>query len=250
MITEKPHYNAGMSAAMQFVAFIGLTVGLLILGNLVALGTIYVTYGIQTVKLIMDFDLSKPQAIKALWILQILGTTMPILLTPIIFGTLIIKEPKAYLKTNFHFLPVLLLIVFSVMVISSPIMEVLVLLNQKMVLPEFLKGVENWMRASEQQAQKATEALLHMNSWWDVVVAVLFIGLVTAVAEELMFRGCLQTIFIRWTHNTHVAIWITAALFSAFHMEFFGFFPRLMVCFLVTLPPGAAVFGRRYGHIF
>jgi membrane protease YdiL (CAAX protease family) len=44
-----------------------------------------------------------------------------------------------------------------------------------------------------------------------------------------MFRGCLQTIFLQWTGNIHAAVWITAILFSAFHMEFFGFLPRLML---------------------
>ena len=34
---------------------------------------------------------------------------------------------------------------------------------------------------------------------------------------------------MRWTKNYHVAVWITAILFSAFHMEFFGFLPRLML---------------------
>jgi hypothetical protein len=44
-----------------------------------------------------------------------------------------------------------------------------------------------------------------------------------------MFRGVIQTIFVRWTKNTHAAVWITAILFSAFHMEFFGFLPRLLL---------------------
>ena len=44
-----------------------------------------------------------------------------------------------------------------------------------------------------------------------------------------MFRGCLQTILLKWMRNKHTAIWITAILFSAFHMEFFGFLPRLLL---------------------
>jgi hypothetical protein len=44
-----------------------------------------------------------------------------------------------------------------------------------------------------------------------------------------MFRGVIQTIFVRWTKNVHAAVWITAILFSAFHMEFYGFLPRLLL---------------------
>jgi len=98
-------------------------------------------------------------------------------------------------------------------------------LNQKMILPHFL----SWMRDKEDQAQKLTDAVLQMNTVWDMIMDLVLIGLLTAIAEEFMFRGCLQTIFKRWTKNTHAAIWITAILFSAFHMQFFGFLPRLML---------------------
>jgi membrane protease YdiL (CAAX protease family) len=62
-----------------------------------------------------------------------------------------------------------------------------------------------------------------------VMANVLMVGLLTAIVEEFMFRGVLQTIFTRWTKSTHAAVWITAILFSAFHMEFFGFLPRLLL---------------------
>jgi membrane protease YdiL (CAAX protease family) len=229
MITEKPQYEGGKSPALQFLIFAGLTLGLVLLGSLIALGAVYLIYGLKTVQQVSAMNLSTPKAISAMWLMQIVGTTLPLLLVPIVFGKWVIKEPEAYLRTNTKFPPVLMLIVFSIMVMSTPILEVLILVNRNMVLPQFLKGVEDWMRATEQAAQKATEALLKMNNLWDLAKSVLLVGLVTAVAEELMFRGCLQTIMIRWTNNTHIAIWITAALFSAFHMEFFGFLPRLML---------------------
>jgi membrane protease YdiL (CAAX protease family) len=108
---------------------------------------------------------------------------------------------------------------------ASPMIEFLSNLNQKMVLPPFLK----WMRESEDNAEKITETMLNMKSIRDMLGNVLLIGLVPAIVEEFMFRGCLQTIFTRWTKNTHAAIWITAILFSAFHIEFFGFLPRLFL---------------------
>jgi len=229
MITEKPQYRREMSPSLQFLTFIGITVVLIFLGSAIASFVIAQVYNTDTLRKISMMDLSTPMTVRAMWILQILSMTVPLLLVPFIFGKLVMKEPQAYLKLNFRFPLVLLMMVFSIMVMSTPIMEVLVLVNQKMVLPDFLSGLERWMRESEQSAQKVTAALLKMNDWVDLLKAVLLIGLVTAVAEELVFRGCLQTIFVRWTQNTHVAIWITATLFSAFHLEFFGFLPRLML---------------------
>ena len=229
MITEKPQYKRELSPPLQLLTLISITIALIFLGNIIASLAIVSVYNRDTMKSIVAMNLDTPMAVKGMWMLQIIGMTIPLLLAPMVFSRFVMKEPDAYLKTNIRFPLVLLMMVFSIMVMSTPIMEVLVLVNQKMVLPDFLRGLENWMRASEQSAQKITAALLKMNNWVDVLKAVLLIGLITALAEELVFRGCMQTIFIRWTKNTHVAIWITAALFSAFHLEFFGFLPRLML---------------------
>ena len=115
--------------------------------------------------------------------------------------------------------------VLAIMLFSTPLIEFLANINQKMVLPPSLK----WMRTSEDAAQKATSVFLDMKTIGDFVINLLFIGLVTAIVEEFLFRGALQTIFFKWTSNIHAAVWITAILFSAFHMEFFGFLPRLLL---------------------
>jgi uncharacterized protein len=227
MISEKPYYDRETPPWAQFLIFVGVTLLLLLAGTGLALAYIAGRYGFGAMQEVLQMDTRSPLVIKALWVLQIVGTTLPIMLTPVVVGKWIMKQPQEYLRLNIKFPPILLLMVFSIMVLSTPIMEVLVTLNQRMVLPQWLKGLEEWMRSSERSAQDATMALLKMNNWWDCVKTVLLVGLATAFAEELMFRGCLQTIFLKWTRNTHMSIWITAALFSAFHMQFFGFLPRL-----------------------
>lgn len=227
MISKKPYYKQEMSPALEFITFVGVTLGLLVLGNAIGMGYVIGRYGLDAFKALAEMDVNSPLVIKNLWFLQIVGTTLPILLTPVVFGWLIMKQPKAYLRTNTNFPVILLLIVFVVMFASTPIMELSVTINRKLSLPGFLKGVEEWMRSAEKSAQKATAAMLKMDTIADMLKSLLLIGLTTAIAEELMFRGSLQTIFLKWTKNTHAAVWITAALFSAFHMQFFGFLPRL-----------------------
>ena len=53
------------------------------------------------------------------------------------------------------------------------------------------------------------------------------IAILPALGEELMFRGVIQRILTNWTKNYHWGIWITAFLFSAMHMQFYGFLPRM-----------------------
>ena len=85
------------------------------------------------------------------------------------------------------------------------------------------------MVEDEETLSRANDAMMQMNNFADMIFDLLFIGLLTALVEEVLFRGCMQTIFINWMKNPHVAIWTTAILFSAFHMEFSGFIPRLLL---------------------
>jgi membrane protease YdiL (CAAX protease family) len=55
------------------------------------------------------------------------------------------------------------------------------------------------------------------------------IALVPAVCEEFFFRAGMQNLMLRWVKNPHVAIWITAAVFSLFHGEVFAFMPRFIM---------------------
>jgi membrane protease YdiL (CAAX protease family) len=215
--------------SMQLITFIILSMGVIAVGYVIGIGIITVLYGPGILLQIGQLNFSNPHEINALWILQIVSTTIPIFAAPVIYAWFIIKDPQDYIKPSFGFPLVLMVLVFCIMFISSPLIECLSNINQKMVLPEFLSGIQKWMEKSEDAAQKLTAVLLQMKTFGDMISNVLIIGLLTAIAEEFMFRGCIQTIFTRWTKNTHAAIWITAILFSAFHMEFFGFLPRMML---------------------
>jgi membrane protease YdiL (CAAX protease family) len=56
----------------------------------------------------------------------------------------------------------------------------------------------------------------------------IILALIPAVTEELFFRGMLQNL-LKEKVSVHVAIWISAIIFSAFHMQFYGFIPRMLL---------------------
>jgi membrane protease YdiL (CAAX protease family) len=123
----------------------------------------------------------------------------------------------------------LILLVLGIMLCGLPLLEWLASLNQKMALPEFLKGIENWMRIKEDEAAKLTKQLLVMKSYGDFALNIFMIAIIPAIGEELLFRGGMQNIFARLFKNKHLAIWVTAIIFSAIHVQFFGFFPRMLL---------------------
>ena len=46
---------------------------------------------------------------------------------------------------------------------------------------------------------------------------------------QLLFRGVLQNHLAKWFKNVHVAVWVSAIIFSAIHFQFYGFFPRMIL---------------------
>lgn len=122
-----------------------------------------------------------------------------------------------------------LLIVAALMACSMPVIEWLAIWNQQMVLPEWLKPIEEWMRAKEDEATRLTLAFLKVNNVGDYFINLVVIALLPAIGEEFLFRGAIQRSFKRMFANPHIAIWVAAFIFSAIHMQFFGFLPRLLL---------------------
>lgn len=101
--------------------------------------------------------------------------------------------------------------------------------NSSMTMPEFLKGFESWAREKEDIAAELTTYLTTFNSFENFMVAFIVIAVIPGIGEELVFRGMLQPELQRATGNIHAAIWISAIMFSAIHLQFFGFIPRMLL---------------------
>jgi hypothetical protein len=98
-----------------------------------------------------------------------------------------------------------------------------------MKLPDALRELEDWMRDAEAQAAKLTEAFMAMPTMGSFLFNMLMIAVLPAIGEEIMFRGLIQRLLKDWLGNIHIAIFISALLFSAMHMQFFGFLPRMLL---------------------
>jgi uncharacterized protein len=92
-----------------------------------------------------------------------------------------------------------------------------------------MSSVEIWMQDSEKQANQVTEAFLSTSSLITVFSNIVMIAILPALGEELLFRGIVQQLIKKIAGNAHAAIWISAAIFSALHMQFFGFLPRMVL---------------------
>ena len=112
---------------------------------------------------------------------------------------------------------------------TLPIISFLTDLNNKIAFPTSFASLENSFRLAEARAENATRFLLNINSLSGLMVNLLVIAVVAAIAEELIFRGIIQKLLFEQSKNIHLAIWLTALVFSLFHLQFFAIIPRIVL---------------------
>jgi len=159
-----------------------------------------------------------------------LVSSIALFLTPAI-GFAILKKDSwlgyLKLKKGVKFPPIMfagLCILFS-----YPILMVLLQLNGMLEFPESLQWLENWMLEQEEGAEELTLAFLTMNNIGDLLFNIFLIGVMPAITEEFLFRGVVQQFLKEITNKPHLAILIAGILFSAMHMQFYGFLPRMFL---------------------
>ncbi len=159
--------------------------------------------------------------IRGLNLLQFLGLFLiPCFICAHLFGTnsfkyLGLKKPNSNLY---------LIIGVAALIVAIPLVTFLGELNKSMQFPH--GAVENWMKKSEAEAAKTVQALLSQHTIKDLILNIIFVALLAGVGEELFFRGMIQRLLIKMFKNPWPGIIIAAILFSAMHLQFYGFLPR------------------------
>ena len=174
-------------------------------------------------------DFNDPVSIRMLKYFQVVQSFGLFILPPIILGWLFRGNVAEYLHLNKKFILSSVFVVIVLMICSSPLINFLGEINANMKLPNWMSAVEQWMKATEESATKLIEAFLNVKTTAGLLFNLFMIAALPAIGEEFLFRGVIQRIFTQWTRNIHWGIWISAALFSALHMQFYGFIPRMLL---------------------
>ncbi len=115
-------------------------------------------------------------------------------------------------------------ILYAILIVLTafPFVMLIMWLNQQIPITES-------MLEMEEKAAETTKYLLTMNSKGEFLFTLFIVAVTPAIGEELMFRGVLQPMFEKLFQNGHIAVWITAILFSAIHFQMQGFLPRMFL---------------------
>lgn len=126
----------------------------------------------------------------------------------------------------------LIIVGAALMYVSLPVTNQLSTWNEGMSFGGALATLEDYMKALEETARVTTEKMLNVDSIGGLLLNLLIIALIPAIGEELTFRGVLQQSLTR-KMNPHVAIILSAAIFSFIHFQFYGFLPRMFLGMLL-----------------
>lgn len=174
-------------------------------------------------------DISNESTIGFLKYFQVINQLGVFIIPVLFYAYLENRKVGKYLKINnkpgisYLFMSAILIFV------SIPAINWMVVMNEQMSMPDFMKGIESWMRDSEDKAKLLTDAFLEVDTIGGLLVNLFIIAFLAALGEELLFRGVILQLLWDGLKNSHMAVIISSILFSAMHLQFFGFLPRTIL---------------------
>jgi membrane protease YdiL (CAAX protease family) len=216
------------SVFVQLLILISMALLGLLLASFVGSIFIAMKFGIspEIMEEIRQNMMNYPDLLRNMQFFQVLGL---FIFPAIICAWLFSDNYKNYLQidTPVH-LPVVILTVLSVLV-AIPFLNFTYILNQQLVLPDWLKGLESWMMESEKAQGEILEKVLYAEHIGILLFNIVVICILTGIGEEFIFRGVLQNLFGKVMKNPHAIIWVVAIIFSFVHFQFYGFIPRMLL---------------------
>jgi membrane protease YdiL (CAAX protease family) len=217
---------------IQLMLFLGMAFGIFMVLSLIGVTLLSSITGISIT------DVSDPAKwnsgqpnmivfIRGMLVVQFLGL---FLIPSLLFAYFSDPQPMRHIGLQQKGRPLYWVLGIAAMLIAIPLVQYIGDLNRQI---NFGRGTQQWMQSMEDEAARQIKFMLGRNTPTELILNIIFIAAFAGIGEELFFRGVLQRIFIKVFKSPWAGIVITAILFSGFHFQFFGFFPRLLLGILL-----------------
>lgn len=220
-------YLKTRSVGVQLLLFIGMALGIsaVITGIGMVLLSNMTGISVYEVSDVYKWDTKNPNMftfVRGMLFLQFLG----LYLIPCwLFAYFSDPQPLRYIGLKKPAKPVFWVLGVASLIIAIPLVEYTGLINRQM----HFGPLQEWMQTRENEAMQQIKFLLSKHNVGELITNIIFIALFAGIGEELLFRGVLQRLFIKAFKSPWPGILVTAFLFSAMHLQFFGFIPRFLM---------------------
>ncbi|MEL6152976.1 MAG: CPBP family intramembrane glutamic endopeptidase, partial [Bacteroidota bacterium] len=164
-----------------------------------------------------------------LFMMQSAVSTSTLIVAPLVYWCWVEEQPLhcLFLFPNRHLIPALITLglVLAFMVVNTWFVE----WNRTVQLPSWLSGFEAWARNQEEEQQQLLALLTTFPTLRVLLTGLFVMGIIPAVGEELLFRGIIQSLLYYHWRNVHMAIGVSAFVFSAIHCQLYGLVPRWLL---------------------
>jgi membrane protease YdiL (CAAX protease family) len=205
---------------LQLLVMLAMSLGLMLIATLVTAPFLILSGGsMSTTALLVT------QAVT-----QLLTFLLPVVLMTVIYYR---KEQRAFYRLDFGGQKWLYgLAGVVIMLLFIPLNDWLTEWNDSWNLGR----LGELMRSLQEQTEAILKQIVAADTVGGLLANLLVVALVPAVCEEVFFRAGIQNLLQRWISadgrkpwGVHVAIWLTAIIFSLGHGEIFAFMPRLVM---------------------
>ena len=180
---------------------------------------------------ILRSDLTNPDNIFLIKLMQLITSVFIFIVPPLLLsyfegGNLFNNLDLRKKIKRQNVLLIILIMLFSQILVAVSMQWNLEIINS---LKSFIPSVVESMKLMEENAKTITEAFLKMENTSDLLFNLFLIAFIPAIGEEMVFRGVLQKKLHFMLQSPHLAIFVSSFIFSAIHMQFFGFLPRFIL---------------------
>jgi uncharacterized protein len=177
-----------------------------------------------------DFStLAGDKSINLLKWLQLLASVFTFVLPVFVLALVIRQERLKFFNLHRHINYIQATNVVILFVVTIPLVSVSAILNQYIMDLPFLADFKLASLAKEKALDDLIQSFFADKSIGGLITNLIVVALSAAVTEEIFFRGTLQRLFHENIKSIHITVWLTAIIFSAFHMQFSGFLPRTIL---------------------
>jgi len=219
---------------LQLLIFAGMSIGCFMIFGFIGTFVLVKAVGIDLIT-ISDpdkWDYSNPGLLTFLRGMLIIQFLALFVIPVFLFARFCDPKPTQYLGLT-SATPLYIILGVTVLIVALPFVDWTGTINHQLI-PE-TTAIGKWMKTSEESAAQQIGFMLKRNTVQDLLLNLVLVAAFAGVGEELFFRGVLQRLFIKLFKNPWAGILVTAFIFSAIHLQFYGFIPRFILGILLGL---------------
>lgn len=187
-------------------------------------------FGLAVSGLAGGFIMAKfPMSTAAMRIAAVLQSLFQMIIPALVTAMIVTRRPASFLAIDRRIDVTTLLMAVAALIVATPAMNLVISMNASLELPDSMKAIEDALREMEMRAADSIGLLQGQHTPANLIMNILIIGILAGLGEELFFRGTFMRLLTTGKVNRHVAIWSVAIVFSAMHLQFFGFLPRTLL---------------------